>query len=395
RNCMNRKNRQPENGIKKNEQNTREWREKQEQVLRTWREAQEEHTKQIREAQEERRTKLRELLTEQTEQLRELNRKQSEEKRALLEKSAQQVEEFQQSGNYAGLERRTKSGAEERKTESEQKIEIKIVKKPKALDAERKTFADTISKDKSYASLLGKPELAGLFSRYSNLKGTEALPAARITTSVTDPKTLDALLEKVNEAIEELPENYTEIMKSTKVKVYVAATTAELSQKCNQKSSGGCYLPEENRICVGADFGLETYKETMIHELSHVVYEKLPTQVKHKLRTVITAIISRPEIKKDVVKDKNGYVVSWKDGLTLPRYSFVKPHGASNANEFIAEYVEDIYSSRSGRKLAVVLRGDYRQDAILALETMKEAGFLGTKEEAYVTIGKVLGLAKK
>jgi hypothetical protein len=374
------------------EKNTREWREKQEQILTTWREAQEERTQKIREVQEARKIQLRELLTEQTEQLRELNRKQSEERRAFSEKRAQQTEEFRKSGNYAGLESRTKSESEPQ----EQKAEVKtsIIKKLTAYDLQRKAFADTITEKKNYASLLEKPELAGFFARYPNLKGTTALPATRINSSVTNPKTLDDILEKVTEAIAELPKNYAEVMKSTQVKIYVAATTEEMRQKCKIKSVGGCYIPEENTVCVSAEFSLETYTEIIPHELSHVLYEKLPEAAKQKLTKNIKSIVHRPEIKSDVIKDKNSFVKSWKDGLTLPRYACTDPYGASNANEFIAEYVEDIYN-RGGRKLAVVLKGDYRQDAVKALEAMKEAGFLGTKEEAYVTLGKVFERAER
>ncbi len=272
---------------KKKEQSTRKWREEQEQALRTWREAQEEHTRKIREEQEERRTRLRELLTKQTEQLRELNQKQSEEKRAFLEKRAQRTEEFRKEGNYAGyfgLERRTKSESEP----PEQKVETKppIVKKPTAYDLQKKTFAktfsDTITEKKSYASLLEKPELAAFFAHYPNLKGTAALPVSRINSSVTNPKTLDDILEKVNEAIESLPQNYVELMKSTGVKIYVASTVEELGKKC-KKSAYGCYIPDDNMVCVSAKVSPGTYEETVPHELSHVFYEKLPEAVKQKL----------------------------------------------------------------------------------------------------------------
>ncbi len=362
------------------EESAREWQKKREQAVKELKEWKEESA---REWQKKREQAVKELKEWKEESAREWQKQR--------EQAVKEWEEWRKKGNYAGLERRTKSGVEERKTESEQKVEIKtpIVKKPKVLDTERKTFADTIAEKKSYASLLAQPELAAFFTRYPNLKGTDILPATRVTTNVTNPKTLDDILEKVDEVVGGLPKNYAEIMERTNVKVYVAATTEEMRQKCKIKSSGGCYIREENMVCISAEFDLRTYEETIPHELSHVVYEKIPEAVKQKLTKTIMPFISRKEIKSDLIKNGDGYVKSWKDGLTLPRYSCVHPYGASNPNEFVAEYVGDIYG-RGGRKIAVVLKGDYRQDAVKALEAMKEAGFLGATEEAYVTIGKVL-----
>lgn len=354
----------------RNDDAVQRWREQQQQAFQEWKERQEQTLEKWKEAQEERMKEERETWERQ--------------EQALKTWKEAQKERDQRMGVLREQDRQIRETLEKR-----EKLQPLIVKKTTTYDTQKKTFADTITEKKSYASLLDNPELAGLFARYSNLKGTAALPAARISSNVTNPQTLDDLLEKINEAIAELPQNYAEVMKSTQVKVYVAATAEELSKKCNTKSAGGCYISKENTVCVSTEFSLETYEETMPHELSHLLYEKLPRAVKRKLTKTIKSIVARPEVKSDVIKDQEGDVVSWKDGLTLPRYAMVKPYGASNSDEFLATYVADIYGE-GGRKVAVVLKGDYRQDAVKALEAMKEAGFLGMAEEAYVTIGKAL-----
>lgn len=300
----------------------------------------------------------------------------------MLEKREQQKTEFyeRQSREVKAILKERGPLTEESKSQPaympEDDVFARVVAKEKSI------FASVVTTEKSYASLLDCSELAGFFSRYPHLRGTAALPASRIRTSVTEPKTLDDILGKINEAVENLPQNYAEMMKSTQIKVYISVSEEELSQKCRLKSTGGCYLPKEHTICVSAESGQDAYKETIPHELAHARYEKLPASTKKKLTKAIKPIVYRSEIQKDIVKDKDGYVTSWKDGLTLPRYALVTPRAASNVDEFLAENVEDLYAKK-GRNITLILRGEYRQDAVKALEAMKEAGFLGTTEEAY------------
>ena len=222
----------------------------------------------------------------------------------------------------------------------------------------------------SWSARLSLFIFADLFNEFPSLA-----KFTNVRTSLDTPNELNAVLSRIEAGLELLPENYQELF--ARLDVYVARSQLDVQTICNWDHAGACYNRETDTLYLTPD----SNNGTTAHELAHAYVDTLSRTEKQALEGAIEPLVSLTEMQQDVVRssDARSLVLNWASSTESPRYVCPSSYCASNVNEFIAEYVEDIFTNQSTGVITILRNGnrEYRTMIVTAVDTLAEHGLLG------------------
>ncbi|GEM_PF-4100375 len=252
--------------------------------------------------------------------------------------------------------------------------QIRIVQQERweTLEPLAKEFEATIKATQSYQSLIGKAKFEILFEQYSFL-ADPVIDITKLKSSVSDPALLNDTLRNISEDSKEIPEF--DRLALQKTNVYIADSMEEIQKKCRNQAAGACYDSGIKTLILARE---NLSSGILTHELTHRFIYELPIGVRAKIIRKLQPLLMKTEIQRDAVRKKE-LVKSWQDGSNEPRFNCPDSYAASNFDEFVAVYKNDLFSHQGERIISLLNPENkkYHQDIITTLDTLAESGLFG------------------
>jgi len=234
--------------------------------------------------------------------------------------------------------------------------------------------AEIRAREGDYSRLIEREEFEPFFATYPNIA-----QFSNVRTSITSPLTLNESLEFINVWLGYLPVSYQELFSD--INVYLTDSYSEIRTLCRWEHAGACYNEGTNTMYLPSFVS----RDTFTHEMAHAIVDSLPRRSRRRLERIIEPIVTLPEMQNDVVRseDSRQLVLSWGNDQEGPRYVCPTSYCASDTNEFIAEYAEDIFADNS-RGIITLLQTANDDEHIMivtAIDALAEYGLLGNAGE--------------
>jgi len=238
-------------------------------------------------------------------------------------------------------------------------------------------FAASVRKSDAYAAMVKDPRARDFFARFP-LLNDPLFDAGRLTTSIDKPEELDRALAQIKEAVQDLPDPYKTLFRE--VRIYVSMGSVDLHALCRWENAVACYAPKSDTVYIQPAPDAREMKRDIIHELAHAWFHHLSKHGQTDVSRVLSKFLGAPDVKRDLVRNRRGLCDSWKDKTDSPRYAFVRAYGASDVDEDLATYVEDLLTN-DGQNVVKILQTEYQPQVIETLTALKRAGFFGKQPE--------------